>query len=154
MRVGIFGISSIVLLFCFIIINSSSISPEKIDAMFEGVDYNAFSDPDLNFSDDVNLSKGIKLIGSGMIKEFHGTYYIASWFNTLLPPWIFEHKEYFVYGAIIVFCAPLIAVVLEYGVLLFLALCLVVWGRVKVWRDRKKKIKRNKDLIDNLMEVS
>jgi len=137
MRIGIISISSICLLVFFIILNTTNIQPEKVDSILEGIDYNTFSNPDVNFSSDTNLSKFIKYTGSGVINELHGTYYLVSWINTFLPKWLIENKELFIYGAIIVFCAPLIAVVLNYVILCFLALCLIIWDRIKNWKNNK-----------------
>jgi hypothetical protein len=113
MRFGIIGLGSFILLFVFIILNSTTISPEEVDMIFESVDSNSFSNPDINYSEDANLSKFIKYTGSGIVREFHGTYYLVSWINTFLPEWLTENKELFLYGAILVFLAPLIAVILE-----------------------------------------
>ncbi len=138
MRLGLFSMATIIFAFCLIVINTSSIPPEKIDVLFEELDYNVFSGPDINFSNDANLSNFIKYSGSGLVREFHGTYYFAAWVNTLLPEWIVENKDYFVYGVVLIMLAPLIAVVLNYVVLLFLALCLVVWEKMKSKRGEIK----------------
>ena len=54
MRIGIISFSSFILLFCFVVLNTTDIQPEKVDTILEGVDYNVFSGPDVNFSSDAN----------------------------------------------------------------------------------------------------
>ena len=129
MRFGVMGLATFFLIFFLIIINSSEVPSEKIDSIFEGIDQNNFVDQ--NFSSDTNLSKFIKYTGQGIIKEVHGGYYLASWLNTVLPIWVIENKEILTVLAILALCAPIIGVILNYVILIALAILIVVWDKVK-----------------------
>lgn len=140
MRFGLYSLSLIIVLICFVILNTTNIPPETIDTTFESIDSNSFSNPDVNFSSDANLSKAIGLIGSGIVKEFHGTYYLASWINPFLPQWLLENKDVLIWVIALLIFAPLLAVILHFGILFLLALLMIIWERIK--KRRKNKCKK------------
>lgn len=106
MRFGIWGISTIVLIIFLVLLNTSqSLPSEKVDELFQDIDANV--NEDLNLTD-TNLSKFVGYTVSGIVKEFHGGYYLASWLNTFLPSIIMDNLTLIIFLVILALIAPLL----------------------------------------------
>jgi hypothetical protein len=106
MRFGIWGTSTVFLIIFLVMLNTSqSLPSEKVDELFQGIDANV--NKDLNLTD-ANLTKFVGYTVSGIVKEFHGGYYLASWFNTFLPPMIMDNLTLITFLIILALISPLL----------------------------------------------
>lgn len=134
MRFGLFGLGFAFFVIFMVLISTSNIGEERIDTIFENLDSN-FSDN--NYSNDANLSKFVKYTISGILDEFHGTYYFAAWIGPQLPRWLVDNKELLTVVVILALASPIIAVVVKFGLLIVLALFMFVWEQIKKTRRFK-----------------
>lgn len=134
MRIGLMGFAISMLIIFIIIINTSNISEEEIDTIFENLDANI---SDANYSTDTNLSNFVKYTVKGVTNEFHGTYYFAAWISPYLPNWLLENGELLAILVILVITAPVIAVIVKLILLIFLALTMWTWEQIKKRRQTK-----------------
>lgn len=133
MRIGIAGIGTFLFLLFLIFINYSEVGPQKIDTIFEELDANVFDKMDQNVND-ANLGQFIKYTAKGIGNELHGSYYLASWFNTFLPSWVIENLELLLVLTILSFIAP----VIFYGALTLIVVFMIIYEKVSEWRKRKE----------------
>ena len=138
MKIGLMTLGTFFLIFFLILINTSEITPEQIDQVFENVDVNILSNMDENISD-ANLGKFIKYTAKGIGNELHGGYYLVSWLNPLLPKWLVTNSELLVVILILFICAPIIATVLNWIMFIIIALCL--WASQKL-KEKKEAVKK------------
>ena len=142
MRIGLMSIGLSLLIIFIIIINTSNVSEEKIDTIFEDIDGN-FSDT--NYSTDQNLSNFVKYTAKGIANELHGTYYLAAWISPYLPRWLLENADLLATLAILVILSPVIAVIVKLILLIFLALTMWTMEQIKKRRE-KKWLQKNQKL--------
>lgn len=136
MRIGLWGFAFAMFCLFLIMINSFDDSAERIDTLFEGIDANL---SDANFSGDANLTKFARYTAQGIVKEFHGTYYLAAFINPHLPLWFIGNSELLAAIAIVALFGLIFGKIV---LLIVLALFMWVWEQVKKrrrFKDGKEK---------------
>ena len=133
MRLGVFGILTLMVLVFLIILNQSDLKSEDVDRVFEDIDVNTFENIDANITD-INLGRFVKYSVKGLAQELHGTYYLTAWANTFLPELVTQNIQVIVILVIFAMLSPL----LFYGGLTVVIIVMVLHEKFKEFRQRRK----------------
>ena len=129
MRIGIFSLLTLIMLFFLVAINYTDVTDSDIDKTFQTVDANVSASLK-DSTEDNNLSKFIYYTYKGVMNELHGTYYFTAWLNSFLPELLLENLDLIIILFVLSLASPII-----WHSFLFLVFIFTV---IKEWFDRKR----------------